>query len=105
MNKEQKINKLTWEFFFEQKFEELTFFMEVICLFSFWLFIGAFIFWIFPVAVLTTFYGSDVVISDNGGFYFILSIFSICMVGVFEWINDNWKKANKRAKRKVNRKC
>ena len=109
MNKQEKINKLTWEYFIEQKVNEIGKFILIL--------VGILFFGLTVPLVLGTIIGdgySDLC-SDYGetlevkcgnfyvwfeGLIYILIILFIG--GIFlSWISDNWEEAEIRAKKEI----
>lgn len=98
--------KLTWKYFFEQKVEEI-FIPSLFLTIPFVL--GFIIFKLFslPYLLETPLIGNiilNLIIIFLLGFIFcfvLVIILSIILYPIYEWINDNWEQAKKRARREL----
>jgi ABC-type multidrug transport system fused ATPase/permease subunit len=109
MNKQEKLKKLTWKYFREQKAKEINFFFGIIGLIllsTILIFLaGALVYFIilYVIAPLTTFIGrlilnkdaNEVLCSFIGTLILIISILAV--YGFTYWLSSNYKKAKARA--------
>lgn len=99
MNKEKRIRRLTWNFFIEQKVDELKdFFSKVLVVgLVLWIFFG----WMFSMIFFIAY-------NEYPSFWLLLlmkiilaawliSIWSAIVYYFVEWLNKNWRLANRRA--------
>ncbi len=99
-----KLNRLTWKYFFEQKWEEIEDYAVGIA--SFTIIFGIFsqVGWII--------YAEENIIAPK-----VIAIIGLCFLGFwvllgiiaivkcfFDWIKDNWKRAKEKAKKKIKEK-
>ena len=110
MNKQDKLNKLTWKYFWVQKFKEVgkvLFIVSGIILLPFLMYyISNFI---IPeatqelIAFLEDGYTSWEIFMWFAGVIemFIISLGVFFIALIFEWLSDNWELARKRAKKEL----
>jgi len=103
-NKKQEIKSLTWKYFWQQKREELYEFFYVTC--KIYLIVG----WMIGLFSTILLWESDI---SNGFIYtgrwwavipitlWLLEVAILALFLFFDWIDSNWKKADKRAKSEV----
>jgi hypothetical protein len=107
MNKTEKINKLTWEYFWNQKLDEIAWFFIIsisltsiitfLCIFGNWFNCNTDInFFKYVDATNTKLSCGDYVNGFFTSFMFLCILVLIFML-VFIWIKSNWKKAKNRA--------
>ena len=122
MNKQDKIKSRTWKYFIEQKLEEITIlglkiFLGIISFLT----VSAFGRWFdnMMINLMFKWYPEQKVLCESYSIgcilgyafigilisFFIFFIFFICFIilhligkKIIEWIKNNWKKANKRAR-------
>ena len=106
--KMNKLNRLTWKYFFEQKWEEVKDFFEEnglgIFAFTFAVGLSFQILWVkdletgLPIWKTGAIIGLFVV-----GFWVLIGLIALikCIVN---WIRDNWKRAKEKAKKKIKEK-
>ncbi len=94
MNKERS---LTWKYFWQQKWEEAKLPLTGILVVG----LAIFILWIISSAEKGNWQG---VVANI--FAILIGIFVLVgiIIGIYEWIRSNWRKAKKRAKRELKKK-
>ena len=99
MNKEKRIKKLTWKYFWEQKWKEAKDFWDEsgIPIIGFSCFIGVLLQagWGEEKTYCVAIIGLCII-----GFWILVAIRSLIIV-IRDWINSNWEEAKKRAKREI----
>jgi len=101
MNKEQRLNKLTWKYFWQQKLGEVSRYLAVV--------LGV-VFVPYSVGVILNLYFFELEGFINlwvGGFIIVVGLYGFVLIISFvlkefkDWIKLNWEKAEERAKDKL----
>lgn len=99
MNKEKQIRKLTWKYFWKQKWEEVKDFADTFA--EPLIFIGVILFGMFGGYLIITY-------PKIMGILFLIIIGGVllcCLIGLIlifcNWIKSNWEKASKRAREEL----
>lgn len=109
MNKQDKIKSLTWKYFWEQKIEEIF----IVVFVSIFLSLVPYMLGKYFNFISTTNYGDLITGFNLSMIYWILGIGELILIiavlglvylifkGLYIWIINNWKKAQKRARSEI----